>query len=67
MIEPNSKKSNAGLVRSSAGGSKFIESFGKDDSDFTGTAKAERGRELGGGITNLAHSLTGASANEKGS
>lgn len=67
MIEPNSKKSNAGLVRSSAGGSKFIESFGKDDSDFTGPAKAERGRELGGSVTNLAHSLAGTSANQQGS
>ena len=66
-------KKNHGLVKSSvaaSGGAEgrtvFMESFGKDDSDVTMAATKERGERMGGGINNLAHSLSGTSANQKG-
>jgi hypothetical protein len=60
-------KKNHGTVKSSAGGTKFMEAYGKDDSDYAGSASKERGGSMGGGINNLAHSLTNTSANQKGS
>lgn len=57
-------KKNHGLVKQG----KFIEAYGKDDSDVTGSAAKERNpHTMGGSITNLAHSLSGTSANQKGS
>lgn len=62
------QKKNHGTVKSSAGGTKFLEPYGKDDSDVAGSANKERNpHNMGGSITNLAHSLTGVSANQKGS
>ncbi len=60
-------KKNHGTVMASAGGSKIMEAYGKDDSDVTGPASKERAGKFGGGPENLAHSLTGTSANQKGS
>ena len=63
-------KKNHGTVKSRAagadGGTTFMEAFGKDDSDVTMSAAKERGERMGGGINNLAHSLSGTSANQKG-
>lgn len=62
------KKKNHGVVKSSAGGTKFMESYGKDDSDVSGSPDMERNpHSMGGSITNLSHSLSGTSANQKGS
>ena len=58
---PNSAE-NSGTVTSEANGTKFMEPYGKDDSDIVGAASAERGGKRGGSITNLSHSLNGASA-----
>lgn len=61
-------KKNHGTVMSSADGTKFMEPYGKDDSDVVGSAKKERNpHNIGGSITNLSHSLSGTSANQKGS
>lgn len=61
-------KKNHGTVKTKVGGSTIMEAFGKDDSDVTGSAAKERGpHSMGGSITNLSHSLTGTSANQKGS
>jgi hypothetical protein len=66
-FDPVSKK-NHGIEKSSAGGTKFMEPYGKDDSDVVGSAMMERNpHKMGGSITNLAHSLSGTSANQKGS
>lgn len=60
-------KKNHGTVKTRADGSTIMEAFGKDDSDVVGSASQERGGKMGGGITNLSHSLSGTSANQKGS
>lgn len=60
-------KKNHGTVKTKVDGSTIMEAFGKDDSDVVGSAKHERGGKMGGGITNLSHSLSGTSANQKGS
>lgn len=61
-------KKNHGTVTSSAGGTKFMEPYGKDDSDYTGANHVEQNpHKMGGSITNLSHSLSGTSANQKGS
>lgn len=57
---------NDGVAQSSSGSTKFLESYGKDDSDYTGPRAKERGGNRGGGIDNLSHSLSGTSANQKG-
>lgn len=62
-----SSGSNDGTVTSSADGTKFMEAYGKDDSDYHGKASDERRpTNVAGGIDNLAHSLTGTSANQTG-
>lgn len=59
--------SNSGTVQSSEAGTKFLEAYGKDDSDISGKANAERRpNNVAGSITNLSHSLTGTSANLTG-
>lgn len=60
-------KKNHGIVKSKIDGATVMEAFGKDDSDVTGSASKERGGKFGGGISNLSHSLSGTSANQKGS
>ena len=61
-------KKNHGIVKSKIDGATVMEAYGKDDSDVTGSASKERGpHSMGGGITNLSHSLSGTSANQKGS
>lgn len=40
----------------------IIESFGKDDSDVSGSKSDEQGKDLAGGVNNIAHSISGASA-----
>ncbi len=58
-------KKNHGIVKSAAGKYSCHESYGKDDSNKTGSAKAERGKQLGGSVTNLAHSITNSSAKQE--
>lgn len=66
-------KKNHGTVKStyptnSEGKTVIMEPYGKDDSDVVGAARMERNpHSIGGSITNLSHSLTGVSANQKGS
>lgn len=60
-------KKNHGIVKTRADGSTIMEAYGKDDSDVTGSASQERLGKFGGGMTNLSHSLTNTSANQKGS
>lgn len=59
---------NGGMVTEKmSNGSRWMDAYGKDDSDVAGSAKMERGpHKMGGSITNLAHSLSGTSANQKG-
>lgn len=58
-------KKTGDMSRESMNGSKWVESYGKDNSDVR--VPDERGGKMGGSITNLAHSLSGTSANQKGS
>lgn len=60
-------KKNHGHVKTRVEGSTIVEAYGKDDSDVCGSASKERGGTLSGGINNLSHSLSGTSANQKGS
>lgn len=60
-------KKNHGIVKTRVDGSTIVEAYGKDDSDVTGSASQERAGKFGGGMNNLAHSLSGTSANQKGS
>ena len=56
------KKYNHGEVRTEAKGATIVQSFGKDCSDYTGSATEERGKKLKGDVNNLSHSLNGATA-----
>lgn len=57
---------NAGIEKSSAGKGQTIERvFGRDDSDYIGSKRAERGDTLGGSTTNIGHSITSGSANNQ--
>ncbi len=60
-------KKNHGTVKTRVDGSTIMEAYGKDDSDVVGAASKERVGKFGGGMTNLSHSLSGTSANQKGS
>ena len=61
------KKNHGQTVESLGNGTKWVEAYGKDDSDVTGKAKMERSpHSMGGGIDNLSHSLSGTRANQKG-
>ena len=60
-------KKNHGTVKTRVDGSIIMEPYGKDDSDVTGPASKERVGKFGGSMTDLSHSLTGTSANQKGS
>lgn len=39
-------------------------SYGKDSSDVAGSRADERGKKMGGSVTDLSHSITGTSANQ---
>lgn len=60
-------KKNHGVVREKSNGTTFLTSYGKDDSDVTGSSAQERMPSFKGGMDNLSHSLSGTSANQKGS
>lgn len=60
-------KKNHGTKTESADGSKIMTAYGKDSSDVTGSMAQERGGKMGGSMTDLSHSLSGTSANQKGS
>lgn len=50
-------------MKSGARGQKVATSSGRDDSSYGGTGKESFvGGKMGGGVTNLAHSLSGAAA-----
>lgn len=53
---------NGGVVKSKVPGGTIVESFGKDTSDYCGSASDERGGGMGGSKESLAHSLSGSSA-----
>jgi len=57
---------NHGCVKTKAGGMTIDEPYGRDNSDYTGSAKQERAGALAGGKTDLSHSLEGSSANQGG-
>jgi hypothetical protein len=59
-------ENNGSLDVKSAGreGAKFITPFGRDNSSHS--IKNTKGEKMGGSITNLSHSLSGVSANQKG-
>lgn len=52
----NSGKTHDGGIRTD---------YGKDDSDYAGSATAERGGGMGGGVTNVSHSLGTSATNKK--
>lgn len=59
--------SNDGIVKSKGGNGATIQTpFGKDSSDYCGSASDERGGKMGGSTSNLDHSLTGASPKQSG-
>lgn len=60
-------KKNHGTAREKSGGTTFLTPYGKDDSDVTGSTAQERMPSFKGGMDNLSHSLSGTSANQKGS
>lgn len=60
-------KKNHGTTVENVMGSKIMTAYGKDDSDVTMSASKERGGKMGGSMTDLSHSLSGSSANQKGS
>ena len=58
---------NDGRMTDSIGkGQRFSVDFGKDHSSVVGSAANERGGNMGGGVENLSHSLSGTSANQRG-
>ncbi|MCP5014628.1 MAG: hypothetical protein GY938_05015 [Ketobacter sp.] len=58
-------KSNSGVSTTSGKrGMKVKNSFGRDNSDVSGSASQERGGKAGGGKSNLSHSLSGTKANQ---
>lgn len=61
-------KKNHGIVDTKAGGITIREAYGRDLSDVSHSASEERGgsRKMGGGMDNLSHSISGTSANQKG-
>ncbi len=61
-----SKKNHGCTTESLGGGTKWKESYGKDNSDVVGKRADERGKSMGGSVTNLSHSLSGTAANQKG-
>lgn len=57
---------NHGTVKTRVKGMTIHEPYGKDTSDYKGSASEERGKNLAGGTDNLAHSLKGATAQQRG-
>jgi hypothetical protein len=59
-------QNNGGLDKASAGreGGKFITPFTRDNSSHK--LPNTKGGKMGGSITNIGHSLPGASANQQG-
>lgn len=61
-------KYNHGTESSKKGRFTYLESYGKDDSNWTGSAADERGNSgQKGSATDLSHSLSGCKANQSGS
>ena len=54
---PKSPSHNHGVQKEG----KFNTPFGKDDSDYTGSAAKERSTPMGGGVNNVDHSLSNTS------
>jgi hypothetical protein len=46
-------------------GTRMEVPYGRDNSNYSGSAEHERGKEPKGSETNLSHSLSGATANQK--
>ena len=62
MKETNGADSNSGMDNKSApNGQTLVRAYGRDNSDLAGSAKAEKGDKIGGGVDNLSHSLKGTS------
>lgn len=59
---PKSKSSNVSMSKG-ARGQTVVRSFGRDDSSYAvNDGEAKNGKAMGGSTSNLAHSLSGASA-----
>lgn len=60
------KNDSGGTVQTSKGarGQTVVKGFGRDDSSMD--VPNSKGKEMGGGVNNLAHSLSGASAVQSG-
>lgn len=60
------KDSDDGTVQKTKGvrGQTVVKGFGRDDSSMD--VPNSKGEEMGGGVNNLAHSLSGASAVQSG-
>lgn len=58
--------SNSGTASSKMNkGGTIRTPYGKTNSDVNGSSAAERGKSMGGGVTNLSHSLSGTSAKQR--
>lgn len=55
------------VTKSGPRGTKLVTDFGRDDSNYAGSASDEQGGGMGGSVTNLDHSIKGATANQNGS
>ena len=66
QVTPNGE-AGGGVVKSTSGSQKFIEAFGHDSSDVVGSIEQSRyGKGMGGGMSDISHSIKGASANLSG-
>jgi hypothetical protein len=62
-MEPKMKGNGSGQVDKKVGnGTTIREAFGQDHSDVH--VKNTRGKDMGGSVTDLSHSLTGTSAKQ---
>ncbi len=62
------EKYNHGTSTAKKGRFTIMDSYGKDDSNWTGSSADERGNSgQGGSVTDLSHSLSGSKANQSGS
>lgn len=61
-------KYNAGTETTKKGRFTYMQAYGKDDSNWTGSSADERGNSgQKGGVTDLSHTLSGTKANQSGS
>ena len=54
------------VVKKGPMGTKLVTDYVRDNSNYAGSASDEQGGGMGGSITNLGHSISGATANMSG-